>query len=782
MAGRVQGLGFRPFVYRVATELGIRGTVSNSARGVEVICQGARVRPFIERLRTGPPLAAVSGLTVEPIRRRPFADFRIVGSGGRGPGQDLEVLPDLATCHDCRNDFSDADDRRAGYAFTNCTQCGPRYSIILGLPYDRPLTTMKRFRMCPDCGREYQDPADRRFHAQPNACPACGPKLTLLDRRGRTLAGDPMDRAARALAAGKIVAIKSIGGFQLACDARNEAAVAKLRRRKDRPFKPLALMCADLRSVRRFARVSQAEADLLLSPAAPIVLLERTAGAGQLGLVAPGSPRLGVMLAYTPLHHLLFGRLDPGTALVMTSGNRRDEPIATAAGEVLAGLPGVADLVLDHDRPIANRCDDSVVLPAPTSRTAPVVVRRSRGYAPMPVRLEPMFHVKRPVLALGGELQVYFALAEAGRCFASPYIGRLESPEAERFLLDTLDRYRRWTGIVPKAVACDLHPDYATTRLAERLAGRLPLVRVQHHYAHAVAAAAELGLAGPVLALAFDGTGYGTDGAVWGSEFILLQPGLSWQRVGHLAYRQLTETGVAIADPGRVAAAYLLQAIGNVPRGLGLSKQTDAARSVIRQGRSVLCSSMGRLFDAVAGITGVCRRATYEGEPAIALEAAAQEAGAMKPQIDTDGRGWAPDRAAKPQINTDRHRWAPIQNPKSKIQNPQSSLHPVLIDPDGFIREAAALTLSGVPAPVVAHRFHKSVGETVARAAARIGRAYRVRTVVLTGGVFQNSILRRMVAQRLDKQGFTVKWPSQLPVNDGGLVLGQAVVAGRLNE
>jgi len=774
-------LGFRPFIFRLAQELGIKGRVSNSARGVEVLCQGTRVREFTRRIRTdAPPLAAIAQITVEHVRNRRFPDFRIGCSGRHGPGQDLEVLPDLATCPDCRTDFTDPGNRRAGYAFTNCTQCGPRYSIITGLPYDRPLTTMRQFQMCPACQGEYANPADRRFHAQPNACPRCGPKLRLLDRRGRELAGAPLERAARAIAKGRIVAVKGIGGFQLACDARNARTVARLRRRKDRPTKPLALMCADMAGVRLICSVSREAERLLVSPAAPIVLLpksdrlDRSDRSDGLLLAAPNSPRLGVMLAYSPLHHLLFDRLGRDAVLVMTSCNRRDEPIATTAEDVLASLADIADLVLDHDRPIANRCDDSVVLagrPRPagrTGRTPQILVRRSRGYAPAPVRLAPMFHVKHPVLALGGELQVYFGLARERRCFVSPYIGRLESPKAERFLLDTLARYRRWTGIEPAVVACDLHPDYETTRLAERLARRLPLVRVQHHYAHVLSAMAELGVAGPVLGLAFDGTGYGLDGAIWGSEFILVRKDLSWKRLAHLAYRQLTETAAGIADPGQVAAAYLLQTLGEVPSGLALARQAGSAKTALDQGRSTPSSSMGRLFDAVAAITGVCRRATYEGEPAVALETAAGRADASYRLQGTSYRSQGADQ----KLQVTSHGLQATSH-KSRASGC------VLLDPDPMLRRVVADTLSGVPAPEVAHRFHLAVVRAATGVAADLAQANGVNTVFLTGGVFQNSILRGRIAQLLEKRSLRVLWPAFLPMNDGGLVLGQAVAAGR---
>ena len=574
-------MGFRPYVYRLAQTLGVTGYVANTVEGLVVLAQGRNARRFLAHLRENPPpLAAVYSFGVARARTRRYDSFTIKPARNSQlvtRDSAIHVLPDLATCPECRRELGDPHDRRYNYPFINCTQCGPRYTIIESLPYDRPRTTMSRFKMCDRCRREYTDPKDRRYHAQPIACPDCGPALSVASRLS------PIEAATRALLNGRILAIKSLGGFQLACDATNAHAVARLRSRKHRPAKPFALMCENTAAVRRFCRVSVAAAKVLLSPAAPIVLLPKLAdpGIGVAPSVAPGNGLLGVMLCYTPLHDILFRRLRTLTGkpavLVMTSANRKDDPIAADDAELKEELGHVPDLVLTHDRPIANRCDDSVVFvddsaptqvkvkikvenPTSTSTCSLCVVRRARGYAPQPIALSGMFHVKHPVLAVGAEFKNAFALASGNRAFLSPHIGTVSTALGERFWLDTLARYVKWTGIRPEVIACDLHPDYASTRLAERLSRELhkPLVRVQHHHAHVLSVMAEHGLAGPVLGLAFDGTGYGTDGTVWGCEFLLEQNDLKWARVGHLGYLRSASAGDEVANPARLARSAAL--------------------------------------------------------------------------------------------------------------------------------------------------------------------------------------------------------------------------------
>lgn len=749
ISGQVQGLGFRPHVYRLARLHGVRGTVSNSRRGVEIIVQGRRARGFIDHLRKNPPpLARIIGFSVSTCKPLMLRGFSIVKSLAE-PGTSVEVLPDIASCQACRRDVVSRSNRRHRYPFTNCTQCGPRYTIIEELPYDRPRTTMKRFQMCPACAAEYSDPTNRRFHAQPNACPACGPSLRLLQADGQPVAGDPLEEAARALISGRILALRSLGGFQLACDATNDRAVARLRRRKRRPAKPLALMCESAAVAARFCRITRQGRAMLTSPAAPIVLCRRRP-APQISvsqLVAPSNRRCGVMLTYTPLHTLLFAtlhRTSGGPAvLVMTSANRREDPIIADLCGLQRELAGVPDFILDHDRPIANRCDDSVV----SDGSKPVFVRRARGYAPQSIRLDPVFHVKHPTLALGGELRNCFALAVGDRVLLSPHIGSLASPSAEQFFAETLQRYLSWAGIVPTRIACDLHPDYLSTRLAERLARErsLRLYRVQHHFAHAASVAAEQGLQGRFLALAFDGTGYGTDGSIWGCEFLAVDQDLRWRRVGHLAPLRLLEPSGELANPLRVAACYLQQS-GASPR-LRLGPGADEVRRRLAAGEGVLSSSLGRLFDAVSAIAGIKRAVSFEGEAAIALEstAAVNERGRYRcGRIDSDADGV------------------------------------LLLRPEPLLTAVADDVACGTPARIVAARFQNAIVDAAARMAATLARDFSATAIALTGGAFQNDRLRSGIAGRLQRSGWRVCCNQLIPLNDGGIALGQAVAAARL--
>jgi hydrogenase maturation protein HypF len=744
--GQVQGLGFRPYVYRLAKALGVSGFVRNSSRGVEVVAQGRNARAFLDQLRRRPPpLAAVTSMRVTSIYSRPYRDFTI-RSSQKEAGRGVDVLPDIATCPDCRREIADPSNRRFGYAFTNCTQCGPRYTIINALPYDRPRTTMAGFRMCQQCRREYTDPADRRYHAQPIACPECGPRLAL-GGWPAVLTVPLVDAAAQALLAGRTIAIKSLGGFQLACDATNTRAVARLRARKNRPAKPFAVMCESASVARRFCRVGHRAREILLSAAAPIVLLPK---APQPSIrvaesVAPANPRIGVMVCYTPLHVVLLERLrrlsgDPAV-LVMTSGNRKEDPIIVDELELAEELPRVADLVLTHDRPIANRCDDSVVMADSVRQASVTVVRRARGYAPRAVALAPMFHVKQPVLAVGAEFKNAFALASGGKAFLSPHVGTVATARGEEFWLATFERYVAWTGIQPELVAADLHPDYASTRLAERLSHdlKLPLVRVQHHHAHILSVMAEHSLSGPVLGIAFDGTGYGTDGAVWGGEFLLVQSDAKWQRVGHLGYLRLARAGAEVADPAYVARVYAAQA--RAAAGAGAGRQRAAGDRFLRT------SSVGRLFDAAAASIGACRHATFDGQAPVALEAVA-DPGERSHWFSPD----LLDLSASP-----------------ALLRPE----PILL---GVAREAAA----GVPPATVAARFHNTVSRAAVRLADALCRKSDAGAVCLSGGSFQNSLLRCRVVAGLRSLGRQVYWNEAVPLNDGGIALGQVAACSGL--
>ena len=594
--GAVQGVGFRPFVYRLATSLHLPGWVRNSSAGLEIEVEGSPqgLTRFLERLESERPAeAVVLGREISRLVPTGFVEFQILPSGEHDT-KSTAVLPDLATCRACLDELFDPADRRFLYPFINCTHCGPRYSIILDIPYDRPKTTMRGFTLCSDCRREYLDPADRRFHAQPVACPACGPALAT-----------PIQDAARTLHDGLIVALKGIGGYQLLADARQPSAVERLRQRKHREEKPFALMMPSLAMVKDYCLVSPAEAALLQSPSAPIVLLKPT---GRLGLatnVAGSSPYLGVMLPYSPLHHLLMEEFP--YPLIATSGNRSDEPIAIENHEAHTRLAGIADLFLDHDRPIARPCDDSV---ARIIRRRETVLRRARGYAPLPVRVpKPL----KRVLAVGAHLKNSVAIAAGHQVFVSQHVGDLDTAEArqafERAIADLLRLY----DFKPDLVACDLHPDYASTAWAEE--SGLPVVRIQHHQAHVAACAAENDVHGTWLGVSWDGTGYGTDGTIWGGEFFLVENG-SFERFAHLRPFRLPGSEAAIRQGWRCAASLCREA--GIPRFIPAMLQ-----KMLEQGiNSPYTSSVGRLFDAAAAIAGIAEESHFEGQAAMLLERA----------------------------------------------------------------------------------------------------------------------------------------------------------------
>ncbi len=740
--GVVQGVGFRPFVYALAARYGLAGWVRNTASAVEIEVEGpaGAIEAFVGDLRDEqPPLAHVERLREAdalPQGRDAFEIEHSLDGEGFQP-----VSPDVATCPACLREIMDPRDRRSGYAFTNCTDCGPRFTIIRGVPYDRPNTTMAGFAMCPRCRAEYDDPRDRRFHAQPNACPDCGPRLTLLDGRGGPRPGDPLREAGRLLASGRIVAIKGIGGFHLACDATSESAVRRLRGRKGREAKPLALMVAHLADADRLCVVSTEERRLLASAARPIVLLRARPGAGIAPSVAPGLGRLGVMLPYSPLHHLLFetaGATLP--ALVMTSGNRSEEPIATDEADALHRLSGIGDAFLLHDRPIYVRCDDSVTRVAAGGE---VPIRRSRGYAPLPVRLP---FESRPVLAVGAELKSAVCVTRGPYAFLSPHIGDLENVETYVSYRSMVERMTALFRVEPTAVAHDLHPDYLSTRYALALDPAVPRVVVQHHHAHVAACMAEHRLTGPVIGVAFDGSGYGPDGAVWGGE-ILVADYAGFERVGHLGYVPMPGGDRAAREPFRMALAHLLRAGASWEPDLPpLRASADAEREMVRwqldrQVNAPLTSSVGRLFDAVASLAGVRHRARFEAQAAMELEALAE------------GLVGAP---------------YPIE---------LTGVAPLVIEPGPIIRGVADDVAEGTSAAWIAARFHATVAEAVARVCERVRASTGLDRVVLAGGVFQNAVLLDATRRRLGPCGFEVFSHHLVPPNDGGIALGQAAVA-----
>jgi hydrogenase maturation protein HypF len=761
--GVVQGVGFRPFVYTLATGLGLTGLVGNDLDGVFVEVEGplAAVSEFLLLLeRDAPPLARIERVTTRAITPRRSASFAIaasqVASQAAGPaGPDgaagrrrTLVSADTATCADCLRELTDPADRRFGYPFINCTNCGPRFTIVRDVPYDRPLTTMAAFAMCEQCAAEYHDPADRRFHAQPTCCPACGPRLALLDPAGNALVGEPLARAAELLSQGRVLAVKGLGGYHLAADAACEEAVARLRARKHREDKPFAVMAADLTAARRLAEVDTAAAGLLTSPARPIVLLPRRAEADLAAATAPGNRQLGIMLPYTPLHHLLLkAAAQAGEAgsrpIVLTSGNVSDEPIVYRDEEALARLGGIADAFVVHDRAIHIRTDDSV---ARAFRGRPMLLRRSRGYVPEPVVVASGF--PRHVLACGAELKNTFCLARDRYVFVSHHIGDLENAETLRSFTEGIEHFRRLFDVAPQVVAHDLHPEYLSTKYAVELAetSQVRLEGVQHHHAHIASCLADNGADGPVIGVAFDGTGFGTDDTIWGGEFLAADL-TGFERGGHLAPVPMPGGAAAIRQPWRMAAAYLAaDPQAPQPPDLDVVRRNQASWpaivSMARRGvNSPPTSSAGRLFDAAAAVLGVRDAINYEGQAAVELEQLADPA----------------ETGAYPAALQAGH---PFQARGSDL------LHGVIDD----------LT-SGVPAPVIAARFHHGVAALIEAGCLAMRDRYGLDAVALSGGVFQNLLLLHATVSRLEARGFRVLVHSRVPCNDGGISLGQAVVA-----
>jgi hydrogenase maturation protein HypF len=742
--GTVQGVGFRPYVYRLARQRGLAGYVCNDSRGVVVEVEGppAEIERFVERLATeAPRLAVVERVAREDVPALGAVGFEIVASRAGGPAR-APVTPDSATCAACLRELFDPGDRRFRYPFINCTDCGPRFTIVRGVPYDRPLTTMAGFEMCGQCRREYEDPADRRFHAQPNACPRCGPSVALLARDGMPVelapGLDPVQAAAHALLNGRIVAVKGIGGYHLACRADDERAVAALRARKHREDKPFALMAADLETASTLVELGDAARGLLLGPQRPIVLAPRRAQARVARAVAPNAPELGVMLPYSPLHHLLLR--DTGTTLVLTSGNVSDEPIAYRDEDALARLAGIADLFLGHDRPIETRTDDSVVRAASGIGTA--VLRRSRGYVPASIPL-PSPGTSKPLLACGAELKSTFCVAKGARAWVSHHIGDLENYETLRSFTEGIEHFKRLFDVDPEVVVHDLHPEYLSTKYALERVDIEPIA-VQHHHAHLAACLAEHGEAGPAVGAIFDGTGYGTDGTVWGGE--LLDGDLrSFERIGSLLPVRLPGGAQAIRQPWRMAAAWLLAAGFEepaLPPALAASITPQAWSQVLALARTGLSSpittSVGRLFDAVAALCGVRATINYEGQAAIELEA----------------------------------RCDPHEHGHYEIEVAHG-----VIDPREAIRALVADIAAGRAEGRAAARFHNALGRATVAACAEAAAAAGTSLVVLSGGVFANRRLLETAGAGLRAAGLRVLVPRRLPAGDGGISYGQAAIA-----
>jgi hydrogenase maturation protein HypF len=725
LQGAVQGVGFRPFVYRLATEMSLTGWVLNSSAGLVVEVEGAsdQLSRFEQRLEQERPKASV--VTVREfawLAAEGSTRFEILASD-HDSGKTVNVLPDLATCPECREELFDPGNRRFEYPFTNCTNCGPRYTIVVDIPYDRPNTTMREFTLCPACRDEYENPSNRRFHAQPNACPVCGPQLD-----------GTIEDAVEALLQGEIVALKGIGGFQLLVDARNPEAVARLRERKHREEKPFALMMPSLEVARAYCEMSPAEVQLLESQAAPIVLLQpkrsqARPGAGIAWNVAHCSPYLGVMLPYSPLHHLLMQECR--FPLIATSGNRSDEPIAIVNEEASVRLKDIADHFLMHNRPIVRACDDSVVR---LTRGRAGILRRARGYAPLGIHVSMSLP---PVLAVGGHLKNTVAIGVGHDVFLSQHIGDLETLEARGAFEKAIDDLCRLYSFKPEAVACDLHPDYASTHWAEK--SGLPLIRVQHHQAHVAACAAENKVQGGYLGVSWDGTGYGLDGAIWGGEFFHVE-GKQYERIAHLRSFGLPGGDAAVREGWRSAASLMFEVFG-LERALpDMGKQSPGnprldegkVRYMLQRGINVApTTSVGRLFDAVACISGVARENRFEGHAAMLLE---NEIGLLRTEeaYPLPGGDWGPLILA---VMTDKS--------------------------------------AGVAVPLIAARFHNALVEWILEVAA----SAKLKQIVLSGGVFQNRYLTERAAAALESRGFEVHTHQQVPPNDGGIALGQAVMS-----
>jgi hydrogenase maturation protein HypF len=726
--GVVQGVGFRPFVFKLARRLGLAGYVLNSSAGVVAEAEGAcdALDCFVERLRSeAPPLARIEEMLVAEMDPVGGQDFVIRESRAQ-EGEFVLVSADVATCPDCYRDFTDPANRRFGYAFTNCTNCGPRYTIIRDIPYDRPNTTMAGFHMCRACQAEYDDPGNRRFHAQPNACAECGPQLSA-----------PISEAQRRLSEGEIVAIRGLGGFHLACDPRNDGAVRRLRERKRRSDKPFALMARDVAAVEAFCVVSDDDRRALVGTRCPIVVLPRRGDAGISAAVAPGNNTIGVMLPYTPLHHLLFTGA-AYDALVMTSGNLSEEPIVTANEEALERLGPLADWFLLHNREIYMRADDSVVR---TFEGAERVLRRSRGFVPQAIDLG--MEVAE-IVACGGELKNTFCLSKGRYAVLSQHIGDMENYETLVFFEETLANLKKLFRVEPRAVAHDLHPAYLSTQYALRVPD-LEKIGVQHHHAHVASCMAENGLRGKVIGVAMDGTGYGTDGKIWGGEFLVADYG-GFERRAHLRYVPLAGGDAAVRQPWRPALAYLADTFGGAAEFPELAiwrevpeSQRKLVRSMIAHGvNSIETSSCGRLFDAVASLIGLRQQINFEGQAAIELETIAADGVVDAYPFGLDGDS--------------------------------VDFRPAI---EGIVREVR----EGTPAGAIAARFHNTVAEAIVEVCRRLRAEEKLNRVCLSGGTFQNMKLLARTLAGLRRLEFEVFIHAQVPPNDGGIALGQAVVA-----
>jgi hydrogenase maturation protein HypF len=752
LKGAVQGMGFRPFVHRLASSLNLKGFVHNSSEGLVIEIEGKEenIKEFLEILRCSPPPYAIfESITISYLPPIGYKDFRIVKSE-EGEVGILFPLPDIATCKACLEETFSPNERRYLYPFTNCTNCGPRFTIIRSLPYDRERTSMRKFKMCEDCREEYEGINDRRYHAQPIACPECGPHIWL-EINGRRIYKDAIDEAVRLIKEGKIVAIKGLGGFHLACNALDESAVKRLRERKNRPFKPFAVMVEDIQTACAYAFISPKEEDLLLSHQAPILLLKKKQPFKMAPSVAPNNKNIGIFLPYTPLHHILLRKSQ--LPLIMTSGNLSDNPICATNEEARQDLGSIADAFLFHNRDIVARCDDSVLMVVDEE---PRMIRRSRGYVPLPI---PIPINGEDVLACGGDLKNTFCLCKDQWAFLSQHIGDLESVKGYRVYQNAIRHLSQLLNIKPKLVAYDLHPSYHSSIYAHSF--NLPKMGVQHHHAHIASCMAENGISPEerVIGVAWDGTGYGTDGRIWGGE-IMLATYKGFQRLAHLLYVPLPGGEMAVKEPWRMSISYLILAgeeesladFRKLPEEFAefLSqvgeRKVDTIRQMVKKGiNSPLASSVGRLFDAVSSLLGICQHNTYEGQSACELEAISEDCEDFY-QFELKGD------------------------------------NPIIINPMPIIKGILEDLRNGQSKEYIASRFHRSLVEMLVRICHIIRQRYGIEKVALSGGVFQNAWLLSESLKRLREEGFIPLAHSKVPTNDGGIALGQATIARALME
>jgi hydrogenase maturation protein HypF len=743
--GVVQGVGFRPFVYRLAHEHALKGWVRNTSGSVDIEVEGGgeAINKFLSDLKTKtPPMARIESVEVAFDSPKGYTEFQIEPSLSR-EGQYQLVSPDIATCDECKKEIFSPTDRRFRYPFTNCTNCGPRFTIIEDIPYDRPKTTMHKFKMCPKCRKEYADPLNRRFHAQPNACPKCGPKLELLNSNGKAVkCNDAIKTASQLLKEGKILAIKGLGGFHLACDATSEKAIDTLRVRKRRQGKPLAVMIGTIKEIEKHCFVSAEERKLLQSSQCPIVLLRWKKGSNISPAVAPKLKYLGVMLPYTPLHHILLS--ETGLPLVMTSGNISEEPIAKDNDEALRRLNGIADYFLVHNRDIYSRYDDSVYI----VEGVPRAVRRARSYAPYPIFLP---FKSKPILACGAELKNTFCLTKDEHAFLSQHIGDMENEETLEHFENTIELYKKLFRIKPEVIAYDMHPDYLATKYALEVGegANLKLVPVQHHHAHIVSCLVDNQVESQVIGVALDGTGYGSDGKIWGGEF-LTADWRNFKRLGHLEYVPLPGGEAAIRKPYRMALGYIYSLLGEdfslegLPLKINPAELEVIKRQLKRGVNSPLTSSAGRLFDTVSALAGVRQEIDYEAQAAIELEML------------------APDEVEK----SESYPFAIVEEEGVRVVKLKELLSAVVKD-----------VRNQVPASIISLKFHHTMAAITTGMCKLIARDTGIKQVALSGGVFQNRLLLRLTIAALQKEGFDVLTHHLVPFNDGGISLGQAVVA-----